>query len=72
MAAREGHELVSVFFAHGNNDLFVRRTPGDHFDVWLRLFRVIDDFLNIFGLFSWQIWIVSLSFNISDILGPVT
>jgi len=60
VVARGGHEFVSILLTHEDNDLFVRETSGSHFDAWLRLTRVIDDFLNAFNLFCWQIGVVLL------------
>ena len=48
--ASRNHKLVSILFAHRNNDLFMRRTFGSHFDARFELIRIIYIFY-IFSIF---------------------
>jgi len=60
MIAGGNYELVSILFVHRNDDLFMERTFGSHFDARFGLTRILYDFLYIFNFLSWQIGVVFL------------
>jgi len=51
MIAGKNHELVSILFAHRNDDLFIGRTFSSHFDIRFGLTRIVYDFFCLFSIF---------------------